>query len=269
MDEQLRRLERLKNANGSWSDVLAWRRALKQSGGGAGLDLGLPHSWDIVGSLNTTTFGQALAALRGLCADDGGLHPFAGGIARPLTFKETVQARVDQFEHEGLRGLWTNWLDTCSAIVYQRRTTKFRIISMSDELLNRVPESFTDVFLVKNYADFASFEELDVQDDVYNQPLTQDQVLEHKGWHAVVEGDKKLLKRYSEIVFSGVGDDLDVAMSFDVRHQRQNNRWFCPQRNEMQPIGAGISGRFNCIATRTFNNTSAFFALVVPPYERF
>ncbi|MBS3148025.1 hypothetical protein J4219_04020 [Candidatus Woesearchaeota archaeon] len=193
-------------------------------------------------------YGEALVALRGLCAGDDGLHPFAGGVARPLTFKETVQARIDQFEHEGAAGLWTNWLDTSSAIVYQKDTTKFRIVSLSDDLLRNVPASFRDAFLPVNYDDFSSFVELDVQDrdDLYNRSLTPDQVLKHKGWLAAVEGDRNLLRRYSNIVFGQVQGG--VAMAFwTVHRQDAQGRWVCPAQSQLRPLCAYyIHGYCSC-----------------------
>src|SRR3989344_8955714 len=205
MDDRLRRLERLAMTSSVWSDVLRWRGELKKAGEGAVLDLGLPHQWEVVGSGNAR-YGEALVALRGLCAGDDGLHPFVQGLARPLTFKETIQARINQFEYEGVASLWSSWLDTSSAIVYQKGTTKFRIVSMSAALLNDVPASFRGVFLPVAYEDFSSFSEFDVQDgdDVYNQELTPEQVLKHKGWLAAVEGDRNLLRRDSNIVFGQV-----------------------------------------------------------------
>src|SRR3989344_6104856 len=263
MDDRLRRLERLARTSSVWSDVLRWRGELKKAGEGAVLDLGLPHQWEVVGSGNAR-YGQALVALRGLCAGDDGLHPFAGGVARPLTFKETVQARIDQFEHEGAAGLWTNWLDTSSAIVYQKDTTKFRIDSMSAALLNDVPASFRDAFLPVNYDDFSSFVELDVQDrdDVYNQSLTREQVLKHKGWLAVVEGDKRLLKRYSDIVFGQVQGG--VAMAFwTVHRQDAQGRWVCPRQSQLRPLCAGnVLGYCYCFGRGLYYY--APFARVLP-----
>ena len=265
MDDRLRRLERLAMTSSVWSDVLRWRGELKKAGEGAVLDLGLPHQWEVVGSGNAR-YGEALVALRGLCAGDDGLHPFVQGLARPLTFKETIQARINQFEREGAASLWERWLDTSSAIVYQKDTTKFRlVVPCSDALLNDVPESFRNFFLPVNYDDFTSFVELDVQDrvDLYNRPLTPDQVLKHKGWLAVVEGDKKLLKRYSDIVFGQIQGG--VAMAFwTVPRQDAQGRWVCPAQSQLRPLCANnVRYDCGCIGYRILYN-SARFARVRP-----
>ncbi|MBS3147808.1 hypothetical protein J4219_02905 [Candidatus Woesearchaeota archaeon] len=223
------------------------------------------NQWEVVGSGNAR-YGEALVALRGLCAGDDGLHPFVQGLARPLTFKETIQARINQFEREGAASLWERWLDTSSAIVYQKDTTKFRlVVPCSDALLNDVPESFRNFFLPVNYDDFTSFVELDVQDrvDLYNRPLTPDQVLKHKGWLAVVEGDKKLLKRYSDIVFGQIQGG--VAMAFwTVPRQDAQGRWVCPAQSQLRPLCANnVRYDCGCIGYRILYN-SARFARVRP-----
>ena len=264
MDDRLRALERLARTSSVWSDVLRWRGELKKAGEGAVLDLGLPHQW-AVGSGNAR-YGEALVALRGLCASDDGLHPFAGGVARPLTFKETVQARIEQCEREGAASLWESWLDTGSAIVYQKGTTKFRVVvPCSDALLNDVPASFRGDFLPVNYDDFVSFVELDVQDrdDVYNQPLTPDQVLKHKGWLAAVEGDRNLLRRYSNIVFGQVQGGAAMAF-WTVPHQDDQGRWVLPKQDQLRPLCANdVRYGCGCGGGRVLGN-SARFARVCP-----
>ncbi|MBS3148862.1 hypothetical protein J4219_08345 [Candidatus Woesearchaeota archaeon] len=259
MDERLRRLQRLVAAGSDPVYVRELRSELKRVGQGAVLDLGLPHSWEVVGGTNVA-YGQPLVALRGLCAGDDGLHPFVQGLARPLTFKETIQARINQFEYEGVASLWSSWLDTSSAIVYQKGTTKFRIVSMSAALLNDVPASFRGVFLPVAYEDFSSFSEFDVQDgdDVYNQELTPEQVLKHKGWLAAVEGDRNLLRRYSNIVFGQVQGG--VAMAFwTVHRQDAQGRWAYPTQSQLRALCANdLVNYCNCIGYSYLNSFTRF-----------
>lgn len=229
MDERLRRLERIKNVSGAPADVMRWRYELKRAKEGALLDPILdckppvPHEWEVVGS-TAASFGEGLVALRGLCDDDDGLHPFARGVARPLTFREMVRARIDQFRHEGLGSLWAphTGFSTCTAIVYQGGTTKFRIVPMSDALLHHVSASFRQSYLPINYDDFSDYDELDCGewDDVYGRPVTLKEALRHKGWLAALEGDKELLREYAGIVFEQVKMtfNVDLAMAFETEH---------------------------------------------------
>jgi hypothetical protein len=226
MDERLRRLGRLA-AVGAPADVMRWRYELKRAREGAVLDPVLdckppvPHEWGFVGS-PAASYGEGLVALRGLCDEDGGLHPFVKGVARPLTFREMIRARIDQFRNEGLGAMWDVGFATCTAIVYQGGTTKFRIVPMSDVLINHVPASFRQSYVPINYDDFGDFEELDSrdEDDAYGRQLSKDEVLRHKGWLAALEGDRSLLREYAGIVFDQVQKRFngDFAMEFETEH---------------------------------------------------
>ena len=215
-DEKLRDLERKAHRSGAAQDIFAVRVERKRIGLSAGLDLCLPHVWGLVGAGKgeNLRFGQAVAALRAQCVSDAsGLHPFEAGVVRPLTFKENIQARLAQYAATGRAGsLWSSWLDSCSAIVYKGGSTKFKIVRLSSHLLE-LPSSFRESLLGVNYGDFAG-PQLDLQNDIYNQPLTQEQVVKHEGWLAVFEGDKDLLKEYAALVFGLL--NRNTAMQFWV-----------------------------------------------------
>src|SRR3989344_7519757 len=212
-DVKLSDLKR-KAASGMWEDVLRYRGALKQYGQSAGLDLCLPHRWEVVRA--DSPFAEGMGMLRAVCNVDKkevGQHPFELGVVRPLTFKENVQARLAQYAATGRAGsLWSSWLDSCSSIVYKGGSTKFKIVRLSSHLLE-LPSSFRQSLLGVNYGDFAG-PQLDLQNDIYNQPLTQEQVVKHEGWLAVFEGDKDLLKEYAALVFGLL--NRNTAMQFWV-----------------------------------------------------
>ena len=224
-DVKLSDLKR-KAASGMWEDVLRYRGALKQYGQSAGLDLCLPHRWEVVRA--DSPFAEVMGMLRAVCNVDKkevGQHPFELGVVRPLTFKENVQARLAQYAATGRAGsLWSSWLDSCSSIVYKGGSTKFKIVRLSSHLLE-LPASFRDAFLEVRYGDFAG-PQLDTNDDIYNQLLTQAQVIEHKGWLAVFEGDKELLKEYAALVFGLL--KRNTAMRFWVV---QN-----PAQDQLRPL---------------------------------
>jgi len=218
--------------------------------------LSLQHKWEVVQAKkgDPRDYGSVKALLAGVCAKDGGSHPFVGGLARPLTFKETVQARLDQYEqYKGKDlSLWTSSLDSCSAIAYKANSTKFKIIPVSDKLLDL--EHSRDSFVSVRYDDLPG-DELDTEDDDYSEFLTFDQVVKHKGWLAVMENDGKLLRRYAEVAFAKL--DIGIAMSFVTSIN--------PRQNQLRALSASSSSlSCNCYGYRSFNYNTRF-ARMSPP----
>jgi len=128
-------------------------------------------------------------------------------IYRPLTFKETIEARINDYEsstpEERLK-LFKSWNNTCTGIAYKangiiKKSTKFKIIPQAKELI-LLPQDYNQSTLPVEY-DKISGIELDRTKAKYNELLTIDEVLNHPAWNAAVENDKSLLKTYAEIVF--------------------------------------------------------------------
>ena len=244
-------ISKRKGRSGDWETVLKNRAELKRIGMSAGLDLTLPHRWQVVGS--DRPFAETMAMLREVCTADTrelGFHPFEKGVFRPLTFRESIQARVAQFKELGNAGsLWTSWLDSCTAIVYQSNSTRFKVVPLSYHLLALAP-SFRDAFVPKIWFNEFDSERLDLQNDVYDAPLTQEQVVKHEGWLAAVEGDKKLLKTYAAIVFALL--KRDTAMPF----------WTIQGvnvQNQLRALCAGnLKGEGNCGGSRNLEWDSCF-----------
>ena len=124
-------------------------------------------------------------------------------IYRPLTFKETIEARINDYEsttdEEERLKLFNNWNDTCTGIAYKANSTRFKIIPQSEKLI-LLPQDYNQSTLPIEY-DKISGIELDRTKAKYNELLTIDEVLEHEGWQTLVQGDNQLLKKYAEIVF--------------------------------------------------------------------
>ncbi len=211
----------------AWQNLM-YRHALKEVGGGsAGLDLRLPHRWGVVGS-GSINFGAARVQLAAECRDDpetheddSGLHPFFDRDARPLTFKESIQARMDQFDQSGGKdwSLWTTWLDSCTAIVWEAGGRRFKIVPGVvgtdvgvardlNPLLMTLPANVE--YLPANFENTPG-EPLTV-DATYGRALTFDEVVTHLGWLAAVEGDVALLRRYATTAFARMGRER--AMGF-------------------------------------------------------
>jgi len=156
------------------------------------------------------TYGLGVQALQQACIQERNLnHPIYGssGIYRPLTFKETIEARVNDYEShkptpERLH-LFNNWKASCCGIAYKHGSTKFKLQVQCPELIT-IDSTFAQGFLPVNYAKFSGVE-LDSSKGKYNQSITPDEILNHPVWLAVMEGNKTLLKAYCDIVFHELG----------------------------------------------------------------
>lgn len=264
-DIRLRDLERKARTTGDWNDILAVRIERKRLGMSDGLDLSLPHKWDVLRV--DGSYAEGLGILRAVCAADvaeKALHPFEKGVIRPLTFKENIQARIAQYKAMGKAGsLWDNRLNSSTAIVYRKGTTKFKIVQLSEHLLTLAP-SFRNPFLQVRYADFKQ-PELDMSDFIYNEDLTQEQIVNpletdpkkryHAGWLAAVDGDGALLEEYAGLVFGLLGSHR--AMTFLVDSNSEEDALSTLSVNFFK-ADSGCDGVMNL-------NGRARFARVCPP----
>ncbi len=133
-------------------------------------------------------------------------------IYRPLTFKETIRAGVENYEtthnddgskrslEKRLSLITKSWNDTCTGIVYKAGTTKFKILPHSSDLITIAPD-FNEGFIP---CDFDSLPGVlfDSSKGKYNTWLSKANVLKHPAWNAAVEEDALLLAAYAEIIFA-------------------------------------------------------------------
>lgn len=159
-------------------------------------------------------------------------------IYRPLTFKETIEAKLNDFERlsnpdgtprrlsERLRLFTEESLSTCSAIMQSPKDPrKFKIIPLFDKLLdttNYICDYGRCNSLGLEYAEVASTE-LNLDNESYNSELTEKEAKEHLGWLEALEGDTNLLRAYTELIFSlkrgghFCGSDIhEGAMKFQI-----------------------------------------------------
>ena len=175
------------------------------------------------------TYAQGVHALRNDCiAVNNPIHPqytLSDGskIYRPLTFKETIEGRVNDYEsHKDTEErllLFQRWNDSCTGIAYKARTKKFKIIHECQNFIT-VPEGFNQHFLPITY-DLLGSIELQSDRGKYNQHLTKNEVVHHQAWLTAVENDAALLKAYSDIVFAELKQD--AAMAFVVRQDTEQD----------------------------------------------
>ena len=184
----------------------------------------------------TGTYGLGVDALREACKNDpASAHPQftlpdGSNVYRPLTFRENLEARVKDYETlrhsdgraktaEERQALFLEWLDSCTGMAYQAKTTKFKVIPTCSPLIT-IDKANKDAFLAVPYAAHTSGVELDfsARGVKYNTLLTQSKVQAHPAWRAAVEDDVPLLHTYSAIVFSLLKQKFnrDTGMEFYV-----------------------------------------------------
>ena len=163
------------------------------------------------------TYVLGLHALQEACIKENNPNhpqftlPDKSMIYRPLTFKETIQARVENYEthnpngsertiEERLSLITERWNDSCTAIAYKAGTTKFKIVPISEHLIALNP-NFKEAFVRADYNTIVGTE-LDSSKRTNNALMSKDSVLTHAGWLAAVEGDEALLKSYANIIFT-------------------------------------------------------------------
>jgi hypothetical protein len=161
--------------------------------------------------IEANNYGLALQILRAVLPQGNAFHPLVSGLPRPLTIKETLQSRIEDFNTshnpdgtersiEDRKRLFLTYFDTCTGIHYNPSTDKFMIIPRCDRLIT-LPDSFSNLFVDVPFGTLSGIE-LDRTKSKYDSFLTKHEVLQHKGWLALFEDDSTLLGAYADIVFS-------------------------------------------------------------------
>jgi len=171
----------------------------------------------IYSTIEGSTYANAVHELQdSLRSNPSQVHPIfisSSGtkLFRPLTYKENIEARINDFEtkknpddtlrtDDELQELFKVYLDSCTGFAYKKDTTKFKINSICSELIT-IDEAFTKTFKSVDYNSFQGVE-LDSKDDVYNSLLTKTQFLNHKGYGVLYDDDVSLMNAYWDIVHS-------------------------------------------------------------------
>ena len=226
----------------------------------------IPGSENVSGIYNLVsgdTYALGVHALREACVNDPNSAQLlftkddGSEIYRPLTFKETIRARVDDFNtsvaengeerslDERLK-LYAHYIDSCTSIAYKAETTKFKVIPVCKKLIT-IDSSFNENFLPVDY-DTLSGVELDSSNEKYDQSLTKQEIENHSGWRTALEDDLDLLKEYRNIVFEALkdseGNQPEKAMGFYVMGntaQAQLRALFVDYLNSNSNAGGSVS----------------------------
>ncbi len=204
MDEELRKLER-KVAEGYATAVDVTRLRAARS------RVGIGRVYSVV---NGNTYAVALDNLRDSFVDDlvvvqPTIKIDDKRLIRSLTLKEGLIARIVDFnvllkEDGSARSfdersvLWKNYLDSCTGILYEPKTSNFKIVPVSLDLLT-LKSDFNDAFISDiNYASVDGVP-LNSSKGVYGSYLSDAQFLRHAAWRAVFNNDKVLMKEYRKV----------------------------------------------------------------------
>ncbi len=186
------------------------------------------------------TYADGVDALREDLKLSPAAHPVfvkedGGTIYRPLTFKETIKARVENYEKthnadgtertmdDRLYLITVRWNDSCTAVAYKAGTTNFKIIPQSQDLIT-IQVDFKEAFMDVSYRSLSGAN-LNSTDGKYGVWLTKAEVLEHPAWIAAVEGDTPLLTAYSDIIFAQLKSTYKrtIGMAFYVRQNTEKD----------------------------------------------
>jgi hypothetical protein len=160
--------------------------------------------------IEKSTYARAIQSLRqsyanGECDGQPFIKEAGKKIAIPLTFKQTIEARVNDYNsnHPSFKErlmLFNVCLSSCSGVAYKANSDKFKVIPVCKQLIE-IPYDFSQEEMDINYKSLQG-PELDRGKAEDGKPLTKSEVLEHPALLAAVEDNKKLLKAYADIVFA-------------------------------------------------------------------
>ena len=226
-----------------------------------------------------STYANGLHALREACEQNNNpVHPKfvrddGSEIYRPLTFKENIAARVEDYETElnldgtershddRLRLFNRRWLTSSCGIAHKAKSSKFKLDLICQDLI-LLPKDFNSAHLPINYSSHPGIE-LDKTTGLYNQSLTKTEIMEHSGWLAAVEDEKDLLKTYRDIVFY----ELQQRNKNKIMPEKAMGFWLLnkPSDDQLRALFVGSLGsNSNANGNYDLDNGGSFLQ-VTPP----
>jgi len=150
-------------------------------------------------------------------------------IIRPLTFRENILARVENFETlknkngstrtmEDRLILFDTLSHSCTGVAYSSRNEEdFMIIPVCKELIT-LPKNFSEYCIQLNYSSLQGKGfVLKRSHTKYDEQLTESEVITHPAWIAAVQEDIILLCTYTAIVFKQMSNGEDKLMGFYLK----------------------------------------------------
>jgi hypothetical protein len=150
-----------------------------------------------------------------LKANPNAIHPTftksdGSKIYRQLTFKENIEARINDYETKlapdgiTLRSddertkLFKKYLDSCTGFAYKSGSKMFKINPVCEDLII-IDKSFNEEFKPIAYSSFQG-KEFNSANGIYGSLLTKTQFLDHEAYRYLYDNDKNLMNAYWDIV---------------------------------------------------------------------
>jgi len=193
----------------------------------------------------TNTYSLGVHALQEACKEENNTaHPQftkdnGSEIYRPLTFREIVEAKVNDYESHDKndnerKRLWNRWIDSGSGIAYKAKSTKFKFVRECVPLIT-IGKDFSDEFLPESYSSLQGVElDRGKKGVTYNAWLLYNKVEEHEGWRTALENDLHLLQALRDITWSENGEP-ETLMGF----------WVLPNTDEDQLQSLFVNGLYD------------------------
>ncbi|HLC80696.1 MAG TPA: hypothetical protein VJG31_02900 [Candidatus Nanoarchaeia archaeon] len=201
----------------------------------------------VIGRCELVSADSWFSALQELRRQGSGKATVINGqtYVRPFTLKENLQARIEDYNtlinqngtqrtEEERERFFDTWLDSCSCIHHIARTTRFKIIPCSNELIALAQAPVND-YLSVPYTQ-TSGTELDSARGKYNQDLSRAEVLEQPAWLAAVEEDRALLGEAFDVMRTVKNVPAGwKGMGFYI--------WPNQAQDELRPLVVNLRGR--------------------------
>jgi len=129
---------------------------------------------------------------------------------RFLTSYESIEALVNNYKSSGeddKLNYLNHGFDTCTAVAYSGGN-QIKITHEHPLIINPAAKQISTKYSEVNGV------RINVEDDLFNQPLSITQVLNHSGWRELVNNDPHLLRELVDLIF-GVGK-YQKAMAFKI-----------------------------------------------------
>jgi len=178
----------------------------------ASQNIGPDFPYSIIPSeFHAKTYGLALEKLRNSRKNIDPKHLITiegKKYIRPLTFKETIEAKLNAYEsgtNDEEKNLLFNYnIATCTGVAYPSSDSKnvkvFKIIPICKELIT-LDSAFKESSLKIPYNSLEGIE-LDITKGRYGKLLTISDFKNHPAWIAALEEDRHLLNEYANLAFS-------------------------------------------------------------------
>ena len=186
-------------------------------------------------------------------------------IYRPLTYKENVEAIIDDYETlnypdntprdmNNREKLLNVGLNSCTGIAYKKNSDKFKISRKCHSLIT-LDDDFNEEFKSILYDIYPGmeFDSTDSTKGIYNSVLSKEQFLEHEVYRYLYDDDVSLMNKYWEIVQESLHSTQKTDFLFELEITANT------QTDELRNLYQYSQGRLhNTMGSSNLNNITQF-----------